>query len=77
MRPSRDLSRDLNFDINNSINYLIKSSKNLTALRKKGLLMIQFDNHVIINSNPNELNLTFILSFQNVINFENFENLKI
>ena len=46
---------------NNSNNCLIKSSKTLITLRKKGLLMIQLDNHDVVDSNFNELNLAFIL----------------
>ena len=65
-------------DFNNSINCLIKPSKTLIALRKKGLLIIQLNNHDVVNSSFNDLNLALALSSRNVIkNLKIFKGLKI
>ena len=46
-------------------------------MRKKDLLMIQFNDHDIINLNLNELNLVFTLSFRDVEDLESFKDLKV
>ena len=63
-------------DFNSSINCLIKSSKSLIILRKKDLSMIQSNGHDKIDSNFNELDLTFVLSFRDVVNLKSFEGRK-
>ena len=65
-------------DFNNLINCLMRLSKNLIILRKKNLSIIQFDNHDVVNSSLNELNLTFARLFYDVIKgFKSCEGLKI
>ena len=63
---------------NNSINCLIKSLKTLIILRKEDLLITQSNDHDVVDSNLNELNLVLILSSRDVIkSLKSFKGLKI
>ena len=66
-------------DFNNSINYLMRLLKSLIILRKFFLSIIQFNDHVVVNSNFNKLNLTFARLSRDIIikDLENCEGLKI